>query len=84
MNWGLGTKVKTLVAWSGVPVGTVGYVCEDYGSGYMIGWDLPNKPYPHDLTHEEVGKLWAVNNKCPLRDGFDKKDELQHLKVLAV
>ena len=78
----LGTKVKTLVDWSGVPKGSVGYIVEDYGTGFTVAWDLDEKPYPHELSFEEVAKMYAVNYKCPLRDGFDKDKEMQYLEVV--
>ena len=84
VQWGLGTKVSVLVDFSGVPKGTEGYVVEDYGSGYMIAWDLPNKPYPHHIPAKTIGEMWAVNHECPLRDGFDKRDELNYLKILEL
>jgi len=80
MEYVLGTPVKTLVAFSGVPLGTTGYIVEDYGSGITIAWDLPDHPYPKDIPPEEIAKMWAVNYKCPLRDGFDKESELHFLE----
>jgi len=39
----VGTKVRSNVAFSGVPKGTKGTIVEDYGSGVMVEWD-------HDQT----------------------------------
>lgn len=78
----LGTRVETICDWPGVPAGTQGIVCEDYGSGITVAWDLPDRPLP-DLPADEIAKLWAVDHSCPLRDGFDKETELQYLKVLS-
>lgn len=80
----IGTKVKSLRDFSGVPKHTTGYVVEDYGSGITIAWDLPNRPYPQDMTYQEVAEMWAVSSKCPLRDGFDKETELQYLEILEL
>ena len=77
----VGTKVQTLVAWPGVPKLTEGYIVEDYGSGVMVAWDLPDRPYPKHLSFEQVGKLAAVDPICPLRDGFDKETELSYLCI---
>lgn len=79
----IGDKVESLRDFSNVPKGTVGYIVEDYGTGVTVAWDLPHRPYPHDMSFEAVGKMWAVDHKCPLRDGFDKESELQFLKLLT-
>ena len=42
----LGTRVRTLVAFSGVPEGTEGVVDEDYVTGVTVAWDLPDQPLP--------------------------------------
>lgn len=79
----VGTRIRTLTAWSGVPVGTEGVIDEHWtGSGdnqkplYMIAWDLPDQPLPegyreHDGTPAFVSRI--------LRDGFSE-DELTHLE----
>lgn len=82
-NYQLGTRVKTLIAFSGVPEGTHGMIVEDYGSGIMIAWDLPDRPIPKDKTPEEISMMWAIDNKCPLRDGFDKASESKFLEEIT-
>jgi len=61
----IGTRVRSLMDFSGVPKGTEGTLDEDYGSGVMICWDLPREPW-----------------QKPLRDGFDKWNELHFLEVV--
>lgn len=76
----LGQRVKTLVNFSGVPTGTEGVIDEDYGSGVMVAWDLPDRPLPKGY------KVWdgkpAFHPGTPLRDGFDKKTELKFLEPI--
>lgn len=59
----VGTRVRSNVEFSGVPAFTEGVIVENYGTGIMVEWDLPDK------------------QAKPLRDGFDKKKELQFLDV---
>jgi hypothetical protein len=40
----IGTRIKTLVEFAGVPIGTEGVIAFDYGSGVMVKWDLPGDP----------------------------------------
>lgn len=75
----LGDKVRAARGFSGVPALTEGYVVEDYGTGITIAWDLPHRPYPKDMTPQAVGLMWAIDQRCPLRDGFDKETELEFL-----
>lgn len=77
----VGARVKTNRAWPGVPLGTEGLICEDYGSGVTVAWDKPEKPIP-DLPPETIGKLWAIEPQCPDRDGFDKSRELIYLDIV--
>lgn len=79
-----GRKVRSLVPLSGVPQGTIGYVIEQYSSeGILIGWDLPEQPFPKDIPVKEltIEKMAAIHPRCPLRDGFDQS-ELDMLEVL--
>lgn len=64
----VGRRVRSLVAFSGVPLGTEGVIDEDYGSGVTVTWDLPNRP---------LSAGWP-----PLRDRFDKEHELLLLEAL--
>lgn len=78
----IGRKVVTNQAWVDVPKGTLGYIIEDYGTGITVAWDLPLKPYPLDRSCYEVAKMYATNPKCPIRDGFDKENELIYLDLI--
>jgi len=77
-----GTRIKSLVEFTGVPKGTEGVIDEDYGNGVMIAWDKPNK---HSAA---LPPGYKKHNGEPyiktgiLRDGFSKKDELQYLEVV--
>jgi len=64
----VGDKVKNLVEFVSVPVGTIGTVVEDYGSGFTIEWDFDYKQL----------KLLR-----PLRDGFNKEAELDLLEKIS-
>lgn len=76
----VGAMVKSNREFVGVPMGTKGMVVEDYGTGIMVAWDLPQRPLPSNMSPEQIAALWAVDSKCPLRDGFDKETELQFLE----
>ena len=78
----LGQKVKSNRHFCGVPLGTEGYCIEDYSTGVMIGWDLPDQPYPKDKTPQEVNDMWAIQHGCPLRDGFDKQEAKDYLDLI--
>ena len=73
----VGVKVKSRVEFAGVPKGTEGVIDQDYGAGVMVAWDLPNRPLPKNYCRFD-GKPAVVSGI--LRDGFDKKNELQLLK----
>jgi hypothetical protein len=75
----VGTKVKSLVDFSGVPKGTTGIIDEDYNTGVMVAWDLPDQPLP--LNYRFYNNKPAFCSGQPLRDGFDKKTELHFLEV---
>lgn len=40
----VGTRVRSTLEFAGVPKGTEAVIDEDYGTGVMIAWDLPNQP----------------------------------------
>lgn len=76
----LGLRIKTNRDFVDVPTGTEGIIDEDYGTGVMVAWDLPDNPLPAGWS-----KHRSVNNRIgrkPLRDGFNKKAELQYLDVV--
>lgn len=76
----IGTRVRTLREFNSVPLGTIGCVDEDYGTGVMIAWNLPDQPLPENYK-EHDGRP-AIQHGL-LRDGFDKKSELKFLEVVT-
>jgi len=79
----IGQRVQTMRAYDGVPKFTEGVIVEDYGTGVMIAWDRPHNPIPTDMTPEGIGKMMAIDPRCPLRDGFDKESELFELVFIT-
>lgn len=77
----VGAYVKNNRPFADVPEGTLGLIIEDYGTGIMVAWDLPDKPLPRTLTAPEIAAMFAIDPRCPLRDGFDKQDELDFLEL---
>jgi len=83
----VGTRVRSLANFSGVPLGTEGVIDEQYGGmdlageevgGVMIAWDLPDQPLP------EGYRAWDGRSAIAsgiLRDGFSW-DELHFLEVV--
>lgn len=80
-EFAVGAYVRNKRPFAGVPGGTLGLIVEDYGTGFMIAWDLPDKPLPLNLTPPEIATMFAIDPRCPLRDGFDKQDELDFLEL---
>lgn len=76
----IGQRVRSKVDFSGVPKGTEGIIDFDYGTGFMVAWDLKDRPLPKNY------KMWngepAVKPGMPLRDGFDKRSEMNLLEFL--
>jgi hypothetical protein len=73
----IGTRVKSLVDFSAVPKGTEGVIDEDYGTGVMIAWDLPDSPLPEDyVVYDDRPAIVSGI----LRDGFDKETEIEFLE----
>lgn len=77
----VGLRVRTRREFAGVPAWTEGVVVEDYGTGFMIAWDLPERPLD-GMRPEDVGRMFAVDPRCPLRDGFDKRTDAAYLDVV--
>lgn len=75
----VGRKVRSLCDFPSVPMDTVGLIVEDYGTGITVAWDLSDRPLPA-MTPAEIAEMYAINPKCPLRDGFDKETELDFLE----
>jgi len=72
----VGVRVRSLVDFSNVPRGTEGIIDEDYGTGIMVAWDLPDNPLPKEYSVYD-GRPAVVSGI--LRDGFSKTDELHFL-----
>ena len=53
-----------------------GVIDEDYNSGIMVAWDLPDKPLPLGYSMYDNKSIIITGI---LRDGFDKITELQYL-----
>ncbi len=75
----VGTRIRSLVEFSGVPKGTEGVIDEDYDVGVMVAWDLPGCSALPPGYYKYDGKPAIVTGI--LRDGFDKASELQSLEV---
>jgi hypothetical protein len=76
----IGKRVKSNVDFSGVPAGTEGVIDEDYGSGVMVAWDLPNQPLPKGYEIWDGSPAFMTGL---LRDGFGN-DELHFLDLVAI
>lgn len=72
----VGTRVKSVVDFAGIPAGTQGVIDEDYGSGVMVAWDLPDYPLQPGYRAHDGKPAFATGI---LRDGFNKTDELHFL-----
>lgn len=80
----VGTRVRSLATFAGVPKGTEGVIDEDYGTGVMVAWDFPQgsrggRPLP--TGYAAYDGRWTVESGI-LRDGFDKASELHFLEVV--
>lgn len=79
----IGTRVRSLVEFAGVPQGTEGVIDEEYHldvsgePGYMVAWDLPHHPLPPGYK-EHTGEPTIKTGI--LRDGFSLR-ELEYLEV---
>lgn len=76
----VGTRVRSLVAFVSVPQGTQGVIDDDYQTGVMVAWDLPDSPLPPGYR-EYTGRPAIVSGI--LRDGFDKERDLRYLEVVT-
>jgi hypothetical protein len=80
----IGTRVKALRGFSGVPINTEGIVDEHYTAGVMVAWDLEDRPLREDYAELIRGGLKPLPQAAlgaPLRDGFSY-GELIYLEVL--
>lgn len=75
----VGTKVRTLRDFVGVPKGTVGVIDENYEGGFMVAWNLLDQPLPDNYWKYD-GRPAIVSNI--LRDGFsyDEAEFLEEIK----
>lgn len=73
----VGTHVRTLVAWYGVPAGTEGVIDEDAKTGVVIAWDSPIQRLPEGYTSRSDPRFLTRNL---LRSWFRKQD-LSYLEV---
>ena len=86
----VGTRVACNIDFANVPKGTKGVIDDDYETGVMVAWDLPDSPLPpkHVECLATFGVSMARNmtqangGKWPLRDGFSY-DELRFLDLSA-
>jgi hypothetical protein len=79
----VGTRIRSLLGFSGVPKGTEGVIDEDYGPGVTIAWDLPTRPLPKGYRRfTGLFNHPSWDRPCILRDGFDKKTELEFLEIV--
>jgi len=76
----VGTRVRTLVAFSGVPQGTEGVIDEDYETGVTVAWDFHERPLPRGYRAYDGRPAIASGI---LRDGFDKATELAFLEQVS-
>ena len=77
----LGTRVKALRDFSGVPQGTEGVIDQDCGCGVMVAWDLPGRPLPPGYAVFD-GQL-TVSTRI-LRDGFNKANEFWYIETVSI
>jgi len=76
----IGTRVRTLAAFSGVPQGTEGIIDEDYVTGVTVVWDLPDQRLP--IGYRQYDGRSAIQSRL-LRDGFNKATELHLLEIVG-
>jgi len=77
----IGTRVRSLVAFSGVPLGTEDVIDEDYRTGVTIAWDVPEHRLP---TGYRIYDGRPAIQSGILRDGFDKATALHYLAVVLL
>ncbi len=66
----VGTRVGSIVGFVSVPKGTEGVIDEDYGTGIIVAWDLPDGPLP--AGYRKYDGRPAVASRIT-RDGFCKE-----------
>lgn len=78
-NIQIGSRVKSRYNFSDVTAGTEGIIDEDYVTGIMVAWDLPEHPLPDGYQTHDGRPAFATGI---LRDGFDKETELHLLELV--
>lgn len=78
----VGRYVRAAKAMPEVPIGTKGLIIQDFETGFMVAWDLPERPIPEGKSPEDIAGMWAINPDCPLRDGFDKEHDVYLLEIV--
>jgi len=75
----IGTRVRAVRGFSGVPLGTEGVLDKRYEGGLTVAWDLHDRPLPPG--YREYDGVPAARSRI-LRDGFTD-DELDLLEVVV-
>ena len=79
----VGKRIRTLIAWSGVPIHTTGRVisADENGDGWTVAirWDLPIKPQQEGFEESAGEPFLVVSGGKPLVDWFSKSEYQQHL-----
>lgn len=78
----IGKRVRTLCAWSGVPVHAEGVIDEVYdgGEAIMVAWDLPDHPLPAGYCQYDGVPVIQSNIT---RDGFRGDGDWQWLEIVG-
>ena len=74
----IGLRVRITMDFSGVPKGTEGVIDENYTTGVMVAWDLPDQPLP--VNYKRYYGIPLIKSGI-LRDGF-ANDELEFLEIV--
>ena len=74
----IGTRVRSLQDFAGVPKGTEGVIDENYDGGFMVAWDLSDGPLPKGYSNHDGRPAFASRI---LRDGFSY-DEAEFLEIV--
>jgi hypothetical protein len=75
----VGTRVRAVRDYAGVPRGTEGVIDEDTGSGVNVAWDLKGNPLPTGYSKYDGRPNIETGI---IRESFDKKFDLHILEVV--
>lgn len=81
----VGKHIRSLVAWSGVPINTTGRVVgadENGGWTVAIQWDLPIKPQNMGTVESADEPFLAVSGEKSLVDWFSKSEYQRYLEEI--